>query len=152
MDWDGGGGVMGLEDVSDLPRITAWLVRKRYTEQQIAGIWGGNLLRVMGQAQAYAAGNREWGIGEAVVPGFGGGDSGFAIRNAHGWQCAGVLPDAASDPALWGCPRVACAGFSNDPPAVHPPPITRACPGSADAARAWSELESDSNTSRAVVR
>ncbi|WP_407464868.1 dipeptidase [Xanthomonas campestris] len=63
MDWDGGGGVVGLEDVSDLPRITAWLLRKGYTEQQIAGIWGGNLLRVMGQAQAYAAGNRESGVG-----------------------------------------------------------------------------------------
>ncbi|WP_162301148.1 dipeptidase [Xanthomonas prunicola] len=63
MDWDGGGGVVGLEDVSKLPRITAWLLRKGYTEQQIAGIWGGNLLRVMGQAQAYAAGNRESGVG-----------------------------------------------------------------------------------------
>ncbi|MFA4687229.1 membrane dipeptidase, partial [Xanthomonas perforans] len=36
---------------------------KGYTEQQIAGIWGGNLLRVMGQAQAYAAGKRESGVG-----------------------------------------------------------------------------------------
>lgn len=63
MDWDGGGGVVGLEDVSKLPRITAWLLRKGYTEQQIAGIWGGNLLRVMEQAQAYAAGNRESGVG-----------------------------------------------------------------------------------------
>lgn len=63
MDWDGGGGVVGLEDVSKLPRITAWLLHKGYTEQQIAGIWGGNLLRVMGQAQAYAAGNRAAGVG-----------------------------------------------------------------------------------------
>ena len=63
MDWDGGGGVVGLEDVSDLPRITAWLLRKGYSEPQIAGIWGGNLLRVMEQAQAYAAGNRESGVG-----------------------------------------------------------------------------------------
>ncbi|MCW4455330.1 dipeptidase [Flavobacterium sp. MXW15] len=55
MDWDGGGGVTGLEDVSDLPKITAWLQRKGYSEQQIAGIWGGNLLRVMRQAQAYTA-------------------------------------------------------------------------------------------------
>jgi membrane dipeptidase len=55
MDWDGGGGVQGMEDVSDLPRITAWLLRKGYTEQQIAGIWGGNVLRVMQQAQDWAA-------------------------------------------------------------------------------------------------
>jgi membrane dipeptidase len=44
-----------MEDVSDLPRITAWLLRKGYTEQQIAGIWGGNVLRVMQQAQDWAA-------------------------------------------------------------------------------------------------
>ncbi|WP_305804746.1 dipeptidase [Stenotrophomonas sp. YIM B06876] len=55
LDWDGGGGVVGLEDVSDLPKITAWLQRKGYSDAQIAGIWGGNLLRVMRQVQAYAA-------------------------------------------------------------------------------------------------
>lgn len=54
MDWDGGGGVEGLADVSPLPRITAWLLRKGYSEEQIAGIWGGNLLRVMEQVQAHA--------------------------------------------------------------------------------------------------
>ncbi len=36
----GSGRRWGLEDVSDLPRITAWLLRKGYTEQQIPGIWG----------------------------------------------------------------------------------------------------------------
>jgi membrane dipeptidase len=55
MDWDGGGGVAGMEDVSDLPKITAWLLRKGYNRQQIAGIWGGNVLRVMQQAQDWAA-------------------------------------------------------------------------------------------------
>ncbi|MGH8036693.1 MAG: dipeptidase [Stenotrophomonas sp.] len=55
LDWDGGGGLADLQDVSALPKITAWLLRKGYTEQQIAGIWGGNLLRVMQQAQDYAA-------------------------------------------------------------------------------------------------
>ncbi|MFT4198914.1 MAG: dipeptidase [Pseudoxanthomonas sp.] len=55
MDWDGGGGVQGMEDVSDLPKITAWLLRKGYSERQIAGIWGGNVLRVMRQAQDWAA-------------------------------------------------------------------------------------------------
>lgn len=55
LDWDGGGGLADLQDVSQLPKITAWLLRKGYTEQQIAGIWGGNLLRVMQQAQDHAA-------------------------------------------------------------------------------------------------
>ncbi|EKU25638.1 dipeptidase [Xanthomonas graminis] len=54
MDWDGGG-VVGMEDVGDLPKITAWLLRKGYSEQQIAAIWGGNVLRVMQQAQDWAA-------------------------------------------------------------------------------------------------
>lgn len=55
MDWDGGGGLPGMEDASDLPKITAWLQRKGYSEAQIAGIWGGNLLRVMRQVEAHAA-------------------------------------------------------------------------------------------------
>ena len=55
LDWDGGGGLADLRDVSQLPKITAWLLRRGYDERQIAGIWGGNLLRVMQQAQDHAA-------------------------------------------------------------------------------------------------
>lgn len=54
-DWDGGGGVVGLEDVSLLPKITARLLQAGYTEQQIEAIWSGNLLRVLNRAQALAA-------------------------------------------------------------------------------------------------
>ena len=54
LDWDGGGGLTDLRDVSQLPKITAWLLRRGYDEKQISGIWGGNLLRVMQQAQDYA--------------------------------------------------------------------------------------------------
>ncbi|PZW77451.1 MULTISPECIES: dipeptidase [unclassified Pseudomonas] len=54
-DWDGGGGVAGLRDVSDLPEITARLLAAGYSEQDLADIWGGNLLRVMEEAQAAAA-------------------------------------------------------------------------------------------------
>jgi len=53
-DWDGGGGVEGLEDITGLPKITQWLVDKGYTEQQIANIWGGNVLRVVEEAQRIA--------------------------------------------------------------------------------------------------
>jgi membrane dipeptidase len=53
-DWDGGGGVTGLEDVSQLPKITDRLLQTGYTEHQITNIWGGNLLRVIRQAQALA--------------------------------------------------------------------------------------------------
>ena len=54
-DWDGGGGVKGLADVSQLPRITEGLLQAGYTEAQIANIWSGNVLRVLSQAQDYAA-------------------------------------------------------------------------------------------------
>lgn len=53
-DWDGGGGVAGLEDVAQLPRITERLMQAGYSEAQIAGIWGGNLLRALDRAQAFA--------------------------------------------------------------------------------------------------
>jgi membrane dipeptidase len=50
-DWDGGGGVSGLEDVSQLPVITQRLLDAGYSEAQIANIWSGNLLRVLQAAQ-----------------------------------------------------------------------------------------------------
>jgi membrane dipeptidase len=46
-DWDGGGGVRGLEDVAALPRISAALTAAGYDEADMALIWSGNLLRVM---------------------------------------------------------------------------------------------------------
>jgi membrane dipeptidase len=50
-DWDGGGGVTGMEDVSALPRITERLLKLGYTEAQLGQFWGGNVLRVLGAAQ-----------------------------------------------------------------------------------------------------
>ncbi len=46
-DFDGGGGVDGWRNASESMNVTVELVRRGYTEQQIAKIWGGNLLRVM---------------------------------------------------------------------------------------------------------
>lgn len=54
MDWDGGGGVVGLEDASGLPRITAALLKAGYTRQDIAKVWGGNVLRVLAQVEKAA--------------------------------------------------------------------------------------------------
>lgn len=53
-DWDGGGGVVGLEDVSALPEITQRLRQAGYTEQDIRNIWGGNVLRVLRAVQGPA--------------------------------------------------------------------------------------------------
>ena len=50
-DFDGGGGLDGWEDASQTPNVTAELVRRGYSEAQIAKIWGGNLLRVMEAAE-----------------------------------------------------------------------------------------------------
>jgi membrane dipeptidase len=54
-DWDGGGGVAGMEDVADLPRITERLQAAGYGEEDIAAIWSGNVLRILGAAQDHAA-------------------------------------------------------------------------------------------------
>ena len=57
-DFDGGGGVDGWRNASESMNVTAELVRRGYTEQEIAKIWGGNLLRVM-TAVEKAAGKPE---------------------------------------------------------------------------------------------
>ena len=51
-DWDGGGGVAGMEDVAAIPKITERLVKLGYTERQLAAFWGGNALRVLKAAHA----------------------------------------------------------------------------------------------------
>ena len=54
-DWDGGGGTIGMEDVSLLPRITARLRREGLSERDIAKVMGGNLVRVMRRVEEVAA-------------------------------------------------------------------------------------------------
>ena len=51
-DWDGGGGVEGMEDVSFLPKVTERLLAEGYSEQDIQKIWSGNMLRMLEQAEA----------------------------------------------------------------------------------------------------
>ena len=53
-DWDGGGGVDGMYDISEFPKITERLLQEGYTKDDLAKIWSGNVLRLLGQAQAYA--------------------------------------------------------------------------------------------------
>ena len=50
-DFDGDGGVPGLADCSELIHFTRQLLRKRYSDEDIQKIWGGNFLRVMAEAQ-----------------------------------------------------------------------------------------------------
>lgn len=51
-DWDGGGGVAGMDDVADNPQVTAALLAAGLSESDIAKIWGGNILRVMRAVEA----------------------------------------------------------------------------------------------------
>ena len=50
-DFDGDGGVRGLADSSELINFTRQLLARRYSEDDIQKIWGGNFLRVMREAQ-----------------------------------------------------------------------------------------------------
>jgi membrane dipeptidase len=51
-DFDGGGGIEGVFDASEVMNITIELVRRGYTEEQIEKIWSGNLIRVFKDVQA----------------------------------------------------------------------------------------------------
>ncbi|MCF8298479.1 MAG: dipeptidase [Saprospiraceae bacterium] len=53
-DFDGGGGVKGCYDVSQMGNITLELVRRGYTKEQIEKIWGGNLLRVLNSVEKFS--------------------------------------------------------------------------------------------------
>ncbi len=54
-DFDGGGGVTGCYDASEMHNITAELLRRGYSVEETEKIWGGNLMRVMRQVQAARA-------------------------------------------------------------------------------------------------
>ncbi|MEM1086240.1 MAG: membrane dipeptidase [Pseudomonadota bacterium] len=51
-DFDGGGGVDGMSDISMIPRITSDLLAAGYSEEDIQKIWSGNMLRLLRQAEA----------------------------------------------------------------------------------------------------
>lgn len=51
-DWDGGGGVDGMSDVSMLQKITRDLLAAGYSQQDVEKIWGGNMMRLVAAADA----------------------------------------------------------------------------------------------------
>ncbi len=53
-DFNGGGGIAGWDNARDTLNVTVELVRRGYGEEQIAQLWGGNLLRVMETVEASA--------------------------------------------------------------------------------------------------
>jgi len=54
-DFDGGGGVDGYDSVADLPIVTERLLKAGYSKDDIAKIWGGNVLRLLRAAEAAKA-------------------------------------------------------------------------------------------------
>lgn len=53
-DFDGGGGIEGWSDASETFNVTLELVERGYSEEDIAKLWGGNLMRVLDDVQAVA--------------------------------------------------------------------------------------------------
>jgi membrane dipeptidase len=50
-DWDGGGGVIGMEDCTSNWKITARLLQEGYKIEDLQKIWSGNVLRLMQTVQ-----------------------------------------------------------------------------------------------------
>ncbi|HWW58281.1 MAG TPA: dipeptidase [Sphingopyxis sp.] len=46
-DWDGGGGLPGIEDITALPKVTERLKAAGYSDADIEKMWSGNVLRVL---------------------------------------------------------------------------------------------------------
>lgn len=55
MDLDGGGEVIGVQDVSQIGAITQELVRRGYSRKDIRKIWSGNTMRILKKAGKVAA-------------------------------------------------------------------------------------------------
>jgi len=54
-DFDGGGGIQGWDDASETSNVTLELVRRGYSEEEIAKLWGLNTLRVWREVERVAA-------------------------------------------------------------------------------------------------
>ena len=46
-DWDGGGGLRGIDDISALPKVTERLKAAGYSDADIEKMWSGNVLRIL---------------------------------------------------------------------------------------------------------
>jgi membrane dipeptidase len=53
-DFDGGGGIMGCNDVSEMKNITKELLQRGYSEEKVEKIWGGNFMRVFRRVEKIA--------------------------------------------------------------------------------------------------
>ncbi len=54
-DFDGGGGVIGLDNSAQMKNLTVELLKRGWTAEELIAFWGGNLLRVWKACEDYAA-------------------------------------------------------------------------------------------------
>jgi membrane dipeptidase len=54
-DFDGGGGIAGLEQVTALPRVTQRLKAAGYSDADLEKMWSGNVLRILREAERRSA-------------------------------------------------------------------------------------------------
>lgn len=50
-DFNHGGGIEGFQDASEAKNVTETLLRRGYSAEDVARIWGGNFLRVLREAE-----------------------------------------------------------------------------------------------------
>lgn len=60
-DFDGGGGIVGWDNASETLNVTRELVKRGYSEEEIAKLWSGNLLRVLTRVEKAAVSLRRSG-------------------------------------------------------------------------------------------
>jgi membrane dipeptidase len=53
-DWDGGGGIEGIEDITALPKVTERLRAAGDSDADLAKVWSGNVLRILRAAEQHA--------------------------------------------------------------------------------------------------
>ena len=58
-DFDGGGGMNGCRNMSQMKNVTRALMEAGYSDEDIAKMWGGNTMRVFKAVEAYAAAQRK---------------------------------------------------------------------------------------------
>ena len=68
-DFGGGGGLTGWAHAGEAANVTAELLRRGYTEEEIRKLWGENLLRVWMEVQRHAAARESAGAPAAAGPG-----------------------------------------------------------------------------------
>jgi len=54
-DFDGGGGLKGIFDSSEMGNITTGLIKRGYSEEDIKKIWGNNFMRVFKEVENYSS-------------------------------------------------------------------------------------------------